>query len=58
MSNNDGNYKCPKCGVTAVIEGLKITVQFLGPDRSWPKHFDCELGKPIDKIDFTKLEKL
>jgi len=56
MANHDGTWKCPKCSVTAVVKGCDITVYVVG--HTFPLHGDCEFGKVIDHIDFSKLEKV
>ena len=56
MTNHDGTWKCPKCEITAVVKGRDISVYLTG--HTFPLHGDCELGKEIDLIDFSKLEKV
>lgn len=61
MENKDGKYRCPKCGVEAVIEGrnIHVYVQLTAARGShWPLHADCEYSKPIDEIDVSKLERI
>lgn len=55
-------WKCPKCKVEAEIKGKTKHIRTeVSPSRTiqgFPTHKDCELAKPIDKIDFTKLVKI
>jgi len=53
---SSGRWRCPICKVEILIEGRKITIFMVG--RQFPKHGGCELGKDIDHIDFSKLEKI
>jgi len=62
-------YRCRTCGATAHINKekkelvihvppLKLSKQFHPRTTisvSFPSHFDCELAKPINKIDIKKL---
>jgi len=56
-------YKCPKCKVEAEIDINKKTKKITHslnlnrPQMTFPTHSDCELAKPISKMDFSKLEK-
>lgn len=56
-------YRCPKCKVEAEIDREKKTksithkINLNRPQMTFPTHPDCELVKPISKIDFSKLEK-
>lgn len=56
-------YKCPKCKVEAEIDiknkTKKIThsLNLNRPRMTFPSHSDCELVKPVSKMDFSKLEK-
>ena len=52
----DGEWRCPECKVKAEVMGKKIVIYITG--RQFPKHFDCEFGKAIKDIDFSKLEKI
>lgn len=61
MENKDGKYRCPKCGVEAVIEGrnIHVYVQLTTTHGGyWPPHPDCEYAKTIDDIDVSKLERI
>lgn len=55
-------WKCPKCKVEAEIKENSKNVKFkLTPASetlSFPVHRDCELSKPIHKMDFSKLIKV
>lgn len=55
-------YKCPKCKMEAEIKGNTKTIKSqVDPGRTiqgFPTHTDCELAKPIRKMDFSKLQKL
>lgn len=66
-------YKCPTCGAMAHIDKKqKLIVLHLPPLRvpktitafqppvseCFPRHFDCELAKPIHQIDLRKLVKV
>lgn len=55
-------WKCPKCKIVAEIRGKTKRIKFkLDPGRamqSFPTHRDCELVKPIYKMDFSKLIKV
>jgi len=66
-------YKCPVCKATAHIDqknGVLVlhlpapvipkNVKPRTPPVSFhfPSHIDCELGKPVDKIDLQKLVKV
>ncbi|MBA7680439.1 hypothetical protein ES703_88755 [subsurface metagenome] len=53
---NDGKWRCPVCKVEAVVEGRNIHVYIVG--HTWPKHWDCELSKDIDSINFDNLERI
>ena len=53
----DGTYQCPDCKTVVKFEGKVMHISIKG-QKSWPKHPGCELAKPIDKIDFDKLEKV
>lgn len=53
---NNGRWRCPACQVEAVVDGRSLTVYL--KSQAWPLHFDCELGKDFDHIDFTKLERV
>jgi len=57
-------WKCPKCKIEAKIDRdrrSKEIIHNLNPDRgrmlSFPTHNDCELVKPVGKMNFNKLEK-
>lgn len=56
-------YKCPKCKMEAEIDiknkSKKIThsLNVNRPQHTFPTHPDCELAKPVGKMDFSKLEK-
>lgn len=52
----NGRWRCPICKVEADVEGRNLHVYVEG--YSWPLHWDCELGKDIDSIDFDKLERI
>jgi hypothetical protein len=55
-------YKCPKCKFEAEIKGNhKIIRSSVNPSRTtqgFPTHSDCELARPIKKMDFSKLTKV
>lgn len=67
-------YRCPKCGSEADIDlkNKTMNVRMMlkkppqsGPDFlpsvasfNFPSHPDCQFGKPITEIDFTRLEKI
>ena len=55
-------WRCPKCQMTAEIKGNSKTIKSrVDPShavQSFPTHTDCELAKPIRKMDFSKLEKV
>lgn len=59
MPDHDGIWECPVCQAKAEVKGRDIHV-FLLPSFKlvWPLHPDCELGKDIDHIDFSKLTKV
>lgn len=56
-------WKCPKCKIEAKIDKAKKSkeiVHIINPERTqmcFPTHADCELARPIGKMDFSKLEK-
>lgn len=65
-------YKCPTCGASASIDKKKrkIVIRFsvnvpkrIEPFKPpitthFPSHIDCELGKPVDKINLKRLERV
>lgn len=55
-------WKCPKCKTEAEITGNTKRIKHrLDPStavQSFPSHRDCELAKPIKKMNFTKLVKV
>ena len=55
-------WKCPKCKIEAEIKGktktIKSTVDMERTIQSFPTHSDCELARPISKMDFSKLIKV
>jgi len=53
---SDGRWKCPTCKIEMQVRGRKLTIFMVG--MQFPKHKGCELGKDIDHIDFSKLEKI
>ncbi len=59
MTNHDGIWVCPTCGAKAQVAGRHVTVT-LAPTLNphWPLHFDCELAKDLDHVDFGKLTKV
>lgn len=58
-NKNDGKWRCPTCKVEAAVKGREIHVYVKGVfGQAWPLHHDCEFGKDIDHIDFTKLERV
>ena len=56
-------WKCPKCKIEAKIDRdkkKKEIVHIINPEKAWmcfPTHPDCELVKPVRKMDFSKLTK-
>ena len=53
----DGAYRCPDCETVIKVEG-KVMKVFIKGLKGWPRHPGCELAKPLDQIDFTKLERI
>lgn len=55
-------WKCPKCKLKVEIKGnSKMINSSVGPGKAtqgFPTHSDCELARPIKKMDFTKLTKV
>ena len=51
-------YRCPECKLVATIDGLKIEVTLPPKETSFPLHPGCELGKPINDIDLSKLVRV
>lgn len=55
-------WKCPKCKMQVTITGQSKTIKSsLDPQKAvqgFPTHSDCELARPIKKMDFTKLTKV
>lgn len=58
----EGKWICPKCKWCIAVQGNNV---FLSNeqvsdkqrfDRTFPAHLDCELGKPLDEIDFSILK--
>lgn len=62
MPNTTITYKCPKCKYQAQIKGNQKTIKSkVDPSRTiqgFPTHSDCELARPIKKMDFSKLIKV
>ncbi len=54
--DKNGRWRCPTCKVEADVKGRDITVHVVG--HTWPKHWDCEFGKDMNHIDFSKLERV
>lgn len=55
----NGRWGCPTCKVEADVKDREIHVYVTGiRGHQWPLHFDCEFGKDIDHIDFSKLERV
>ncbi|KKM84642.1 hypothetical protein LCGC14_1297150 [marine sediment metagenome] len=52
----DGTYRCPDCKTAVTFKG-KVMEVYLKGRKGWPVHNGCELAKPLDQIDFDKLEK-
>lgn len=54
--------KCPKCKIVAEIKGntktIKSTVSRDKAIQGFPTHSDCELARPIKKMDLSKLIKV
>lgn len=56
-------YRCPKCKVEAEIDRERKTksithkINLNRPQMTFPTHADCELAKPISKMNFSLLEK-
>lgn len=50
-------YRCPVCGQKADIDKTnnKMVIEVPG---SFPEHGDCELAKPIRRIDLSKLRRV
>lgn len=55
-------WKCPKCKMVAEIKGktktIKADLSESKAKQGFPTHADCELAKPVHKIDFSKLIKV
>jgi hypothetical protein len=55
-------YKCPKCKGEVEIKGnqktIKSKVTTSKTTQGFPTHSDCELARPIKKMDFSKLIKV
>lgn len=57
-------WKCPKCKVEAEIDrerkskSLTHNIDLNRPQMTFPTHFDCELVKPVGRMDFSKLKKV
>jgi len=56
-------YRCKVCGVEAEIDlsakKIDVVLVTIKPEfPSFPLHSDCELAKPIEQIDLTKLERV
>lgn len=48
------SYKCPVCGMVIQIDADKKE-RHIAFGEKFPRHSDCELGKALSKIDFSKL---
>ncbi len=55
-------YKCPKCKIEAEIKGNSKTIRAkVDPSRTiqgFPTHHDCELARPIHKMNLGNLKKV
>jgi len=66
-------YKCPVCKTTAHVDKTtgQVVIHLPSPkipkdikartlplSLKFPSHPDCELAKPVNMIDLTKLEKV
>lgn len=57
-------WKCPKCRVEAEIDrenrskSLNHKIDLNRPQMTFPTHPDCELVKPVGKMNFDKLQKV
>lgn len=53
-------WRCPKCKATAEIKGNVKTIKSkVAPgSQGFPTHRDCQLARPIAKMDFSKLVKI
>ena len=47
-------WRCPVCKVIVEIKGNSITIYV--NDMKFPKHVNCEVAKPLARIDTSKLE--
>lgn len=56
----DGQFRCPKCKWIIKVRGNGFEVSQEKPsfERNFPAHPDCELGKPLARMDFVKLERV
>ena len=50
----DGRWRCPQCRLEADIKGNSVVIHLVG--LKFPTHVPCELAKPVDQMDESKLE--
>lgn len=55
-------WRCPKCKIEAEIKGNTKTIRSKVDQsktvQSFPTHHDCELARPIKKMNFAALIKV